>query len=244
MTTHATWLCKPRTERAQALVPKRSLPTAVPLIPMDLVLDDNTPYIRLHALSEGTITLTNGASGAADTVLTDYASNVASAAEKDMFNATLDNQDLSQEVLMGFILMYDITQQADNTDKDIFYIDVHLFHSKGGVVTTQDRDQISDLVHELAVYPTVHGGLAAGEDDRYSPPMILPLSVPRIINKNEGTIHYIGATTIGHRDAFEAVSIASNALTIKVAPYAILVDVRGLERFADINDFWEFFLGR
>jgi hypothetical protein len=199
--------------------------------------------IRLHALTEGTITSTNGASGAADTVESDYNSSVISFTEKDLFNTTIKNQEQSLAYLMGFLVRYDVTSLADATDKDILHLDVELHHAVGAAISTQDVDQMHSIMHRLAANPLVEGGLAGGEDVPYSIPAAIKLFQPIPVSKTSNVAHYIGATTVVHRDAWEAISVASNAVVVKVAAAAVILDADAMSRFKNVREFWDYMLG-
>ena len=75
---------------------------------------------------------------------------------------------------------------------------------------------------------------------------MIPLSYPVLVKRNESILEYLGAFTVINRSTtdyptFDAHTVATT-YTVKVAGYAVLVDVEVIAQYKTLDEFWNEFL--
>lgn len=198
--------------------------------------------VRFHALSEGTISCVN-TGAVTDTIAVVDDASLFSVARSALFSATIQNEGKEEQLLIGFIVLIDHTITSPNTDTGNIHIRCLFRHRSGGAPTYAQagygRREIrveSFAVVEAAAIATVP----------YAGPFLIPLSYPVLVKRNESILEYLGAFTVINRSTtdyptFDAHTVATT-YTVKVAGYAVLVDVEVIAQYKTLDEFWNEFL--
>lgn len=198
--------------------------------------------VRFHALTEGTISAVN-TGAVTDTIIVADDSALFSVARSALFNATIQNEAKAAQMLVGFVVLVDHTVTSPNTDTGNIQIRILFRHRSGGAPTYAQagygRKEIrvdSFAVVEAAAIATVP----------YAGPFIVALNYPIMVKRNESVLEYLSSFTIVNRSTtdyptFDAHTVATT-YTIKVAGYAVLVDLEVIANYRSLDAFWNEFL--
>ena len=197
--------------------------------------------IRLHALTEGTISIVN-TGAVTDTILIKDTSNLFSVARSAFFNSTLQNEMKDTQALLGFLVNVDHTITSPNTNTGSIEFTLKFRHRSGGVPTYA---QASYGMKTIKLQSHVVVESAAIATLSYEGPFIIDLANPLIVKRNESTIEYLGVLTELYRATtdrpdFTAHTVATT-YTIKVAGYAVIADPEVIEGYRSLDAFWNQF---
>jgi len=175
--------------------------------------------IRLHELTEGTASIVNSG-GNTDSFLTLASLSMFSYQQKAVFNSTLKNTDRQKELLVGFLLSYDLASVNPNTDVNKEYFDIRWYFREGAAPTYSASDY-GCVEHRLAANQIVEE--TALNLAPYAGPFIMMLLDPKWMVADSNTYEYLGGMFFNYHHDFSAHTVATT-LTLKVRATAILVD--------------------
>jgi len=213
------------------------------ILTSDIVVHDfRGGKIRFHALTQGTISIANTGAGT-DTILVVDDASLFSFARSTLFNATVQNENMDSQMLVGFVVLIDHTVTSPNTDVGNVHVRCLFRHRSGGSPTYAQagygRREIrvdSFVVVEAAGIATVP----------YAGPFIIPLNYPILVKRNEAIIEYLGVFTVLNRSTTDYPTFTAHTVvttyTLVVAGYAVLVDPAVMSNYSSLDEFWNEFL--
>lgn len=198
--------------------------------------------IRFHALTEGTITPVN-TGAATDTLITVSSTSLFSFQKSALFNATLQNSDKEQQILIGILFCLDHTTTSPDTDAGTTKFWIGLFH-RVGTAPSYSASMLGIDWFSFTSELIVSGEVAAVP---YSPYFIYPFSEPIICNRGDQETIYIGQVTMLARCTMASnVLVAHTAVTtytLKMTAYAVLFDPELASKFNRVSDIVNFLKG-
>jgi hypothetical protein len=213
------------------------------LFASDIVVHDfKGGKIRFYAMTEGTVSVAN-TGAATDTVCVKDSASLFSFVRSALFNSTLQNENKESQALVGFALLVDHTKTSPDTDDGSIEFIMDYRHRTGGA-PTYAKAGYGRLDIQLESHSVVE---AAGLGDLpYAGPFILALSSPIIVLRNQSITEYISCFTTLWRTTTDRPTFTAHTVittyTLKVAGYAVLVDLEVLGQYFSIADFWNDFM--
>jgi hypothetical protein len=199
-------------------------------------------FVRFHALTEGTISIAN-TGAATDTVLIKNSASLATVARSALFNSTIQNLDKTSQILAGYIVLVDHTTTSPDTDAGSIFFDLLFQVRSGGAPTYEQAGYARKRLYMESHQVVESAGIATLP---YAGPFVLDLHAPVIIQKNQSTVEYLGVTCILWKSAADYPAFTAHTVvttyTIKVLPYAIIVDPEVISQYESMDAFWNEFL--
>lgn len=199
-------------------------------------------FIRLHGLTEGTISIAN-TGAATDTLLLKTDAALCSYLRSALFNATINNLDKTTQAIIGYLVMVDHTTTSPNTDAGTILARMRFFMKSGTSPTYSSKSPCMDMI-ELTSEQVVNA--AAIAEEAYAGPFLIRLRNPIIAGRDDGVTEYLGVNTEVQRmtsiiSSIIAAHTAVTTYTFKVTAWVILADPEVLADYHDPEHFWQNF---